>query len=172
MPGLDKPVHTRPNRGLGQPITALLHCPMCKTGGTYDPYEQDEWEREQPAGPPRLRIIGGYRANGVRLECPQCRLRFTVPISGKTGIAGVLARCAAGEVDVVELRTRPITAVDVAVAARIEERERGREDSQSTIDLRMDAAVIDHMLKRFNRANERSRSGGTHTGSANPPRPA
>jgi hypothetical protein len=62
-----------------------------------------EAELARPKKPSRwepLRVIR-YRPNGARLECPKCRLRFTLPLTGEHGLIETLRA-----LDVVEIGLR------------------------------------------------------------------
>jgi hypothetical protein len=151
MGALDKFSHARPHRGLGRPITALIHCPLCDAGGaTPSEVEFNDWGEQRTTEPDvPLRIIS-YRPNAVRLACPACGLRFSVPLGGDYGLRAALEQLSDG---VILRAKRVIYALDPAAAARLEQRIRGRSDFDSA----MDAGVIEQVTRRLGNAEAKAR---------------
>lgn len=102
-----------------------------------------------------LRIVS-YRANGVRFECQDCGLRFSVPLGGAYGLRATLENLS----DEVSLRAKRIIHVlDVAAAARLEER--GRQADWDDFSSRLDSEALNHVIQRLRRAETRLRDQST-----------
>lgn len=159
MASRDKLPQTRPHRGLGRAIVALVHCPVCQTGGARDEETGlDDWGKSRvihPADTP-VRVVR-YRTTGVLLECPACGVRFSVPLSGDHGLGSVLDRTAAADVDgLLRLRSQdPSTALTPVAAERLEQRGRdeggwGRTQEDPLDWLRLEA--LKQVARRFRNA--------------------
>jgi transcription elongation factor Elf1 len=78
----------RPRRRTREHLQHLLRCPLCWGDGTGQ--EQGANPDEEGTKQPTPLKTVAYRNLGARLECPQCGLRFTVPIVGTGGLAHAL----------------------------------------------------------------------------------
>lgn len=151
MGALHKQPRRRPNRGLGWPITTLLHCPLCQTGGRGEP-EIDDWGNEKEPQPLVI-VPGGYRPSGVKLECPTCGLRFTVPLGGPYGLRATLERLS----ERVRLRTRPIYALGARRAEELSHQARTLEAHEDADEF-LDRAALAQVLEQLRAAQDKARS--------------
>jgi hypothetical protein len=64
-----------PRQELGKLLRKILHCPGCDPGlgSMMDAFAAPSMRSDKPS----LRIVA-YRPKSIRLECPQCGLRFSI----------------------------------------------------------------------------------------------